>query len=72
MTDADARLITKSNLHTDLKRLGIRAGDLVMVHSSYKAIGPVMGGPTVVVQALLGTLGADGTSTDVCRLGRYS
>jgi aminoglycoside 3-N-acetyltransferase len=61
MADTGARLITKSNLRADLERLGLQAGDLVMVHSSYKAIGPVMGGPTVVVQALLEVLGADGT-----------
>ncbi len=61
MTHTDARPITKSNVRTDLESLGIRAGDLVMVHSSYKAIGPVMGGPNAVVQALLETLGADGT-----------
>src|SRR5579885_1212807 len=63
MTDAHAQksLITKSDLRADLEQLGIQAGDLVMVHSSYKAIGSVMGGPTVVIQALLEVLGAAGT-----------
>jgi aminoglycoside 3-N-acetyltransferase len=61
MTDANARLITKSELRAGLQILGIQAGALVMVHSSYKAIGPVMGGPNIVVQALLETLGAEGT-----------
>ncbi len=61
MTDANALLITKSELRADLQRLGIHAGNLVMLHTSYKAIGPVMGGPTVVLQALLEALGTSGT-----------
>src|SRR5262245_9561539 len=59
--DPAARLVTKSEVLADLESLGIQAGALVMVHSSYKALGPVMGGPTVVVQALLEALGVGGT-----------
>lgn len=41
--------------------LGVRAGDIVLVHASLRAIGPVRGGVRAVVDALLDTLGADGT-----------
>jgi aminoglycoside 3-N-acetyltransferase len=50
-----------SRLRTDLAALGLRVGDVVMVHASMRAIGPVMGGPNTVVEALLATLGPNGT-----------
>lgn len=52
---------TETALAADLRRLGIRPGDLVMVHASLKAIGPVDGGAKAVVAALRGAVGPDGT-----------
>ncbi|MEA2528737.1 MAG: aminoglycoside 3-N-acetyltransferase [Thermomicrobiales bacterium] len=49
-----------SALITDLQRLGLRAGDRVVVHSSLRAFGPVDGGAEAVVRALLETVGSDG------------
>jgi aminoglycoside N3'-acetyltransferase len=45
----------------DLHRLGVRAGDLLMVHASLRAVGPVAGGPDAVLAALLAAIGPDGT-----------
>lgn len=44
-----------------LHALGLRAGGVVMVHASLKALGPVEGGAAGTVQALLGAIGPGGT-----------
>ena len=50
-----------SDLVRDLLALGVRPGDLLMVHSSLRSIGFVDGGPETVVDALLQALGPEGT-----------
>ncbi|MFD7732894.1 AAC(3) family N-acetyltransferase [Kitasatospora phosalacinea] len=44
-----------------LRDLGVRAGEVLLVQSSLRAIGPVEGGVHGVVNALAGALGAHGT-----------
>ncbi len=44
--------VTKEDLYRDLRSLGLGHGDVVMFHSSYKAIGPVEGRPASVIEAL--------------------
>lgn len=51
----------KGQLVAQLRSLGVREGDLLMVHSSLRAIGPVAGGPATLLDALLDCLGAQGT-----------
>src|SRR3954454_11559128 len=41
--------------------LGLRSGDVVLMHSSMKSLGFVVGGAQAVVQAVLDVLGPDGT-----------
>src|SRR5689334_6112000 len=48
---------TRESLGADLHRLGVRADGVVLVHSSYRSLGFVVGGPQAVVQALLDTAG---------------
>ena len=48
-------------LAEDLRRLGLRPGDTVMVHASLKAIGPIVGGPDMVHRAILDAVGPQGT-----------
>lgn len=48
-------------LRTDLARLGIGGGDVLIVHSSMKSIGWVQGGPRTVIRALQDTLTPTGT-----------
>lgn len=57
------RLVARTTAHLtdDLQRLGLRSGSLVMVHSSLRSIGTVLGGPSSVVDALLAAIGPDGT-----------
>jgi aminoglycoside 3-N-acetyltransferase len=44
-----------------LRGLGLRPGALVMVHSSMRAVGPILGGPDEMIEALLEAVGAAGT-----------
>lgn len=45
----------------DLKKLGVSHGDSILVHSSFKALGPVPGGIETVIKALIHAVGASGT-----------
>jgi aminoglycoside 3-N-acetyltransferase len=53
--------LVRSQLVRDLIRLGLEASDMVMVHASMRAVGKVLGGPDVVIRALLDVVGAAGT-----------
>ncbi|MCY1083361.1 aminoglycoside 3-N-acetyltransferase [Archangium lansingense] len=52
---------TRTSLREDLRRLGLCAGDVVMVHAGIRSLGPVLGGVNTVVQALLDAVGDTGT-----------
>lgn len=52
---------TRDQLVRDLSRLGLRSGDLVMVHSSMRAVGRIAGGPNEMIEALLERVGPGGT-----------
>lgn len=54
-------MLTKNDLVVGFKKTGLTAGDVVLVHSSYKSLGPVDGGPQAVVDALLEALTPTGT-----------
>lgn len=44
---------TRRSLGTDLTSIGVTEGYVVLVHSSFSAIGWVCGGPVTLIQALL-------------------
>ena len=52
---------TVSSLIDDLKRIGVKGGMILIVHSSLKAIGEVCGGVSSVIIALEEVLGIEGT-----------
>ncbi len=52
---------TRDKLAADLRALGLRAGGVLLVHSSLSALGWVPGGPETVIQALLAALAPEGT-----------
>ena len=60
-TKAQNPAVTKSQLMRDLAALGIEAGDLLFIHSSLRGLGFVEGGPDTVIDALLETVGPEGT-----------
>ena len=45
----------------DLKAMGLKTGDAVLVHSSFKSMGTVEGGIQTLVEALLSVIGDTGT-----------
>ena len=53
--------VTPSALADQLLDLGVEPGGVLVVHASYRAIRPVEGGPQGVIDALLETVGPDGT-----------
>ena len=52
---------TIDSLRLDLQRLGVVPGGVLIMHSGYKPIGPVEGGPDTVVEAVRQSVGDDGT-----------
>ncbi|MBK8035159.1 MAG: aminoglycoside 3-N-acetyltransferase [Chloroflexi bacterium] len=62
MQDETAKpVVVRSQLGADLRRLGLRAGDTVLLHVSVKSIGWMVGGPQVVLKAIFDVLTAEGT-----------
>jgi aminoglycoside 3-N-acetyltransferase len=60
MMDADTPMRTRELLTQEFTRLGVRSGDVLLVHSSMRAIGWVCGDATAVVQALIDAVGPAG------------
>jgi len=52
---------TRQSLAKDLGALGLRAGDIVMVHASVRAVGRVFGGPDEIHLAIQDAIGPSGT-----------
>lgn len=52
---------TRSGLAADLRALGLQPGDIVMVHTACRRIGPVLGGPDAIIAALRDAVGPAGT-----------
>ena len=53
--------VTKDDISQGLVDLGLKAGDLLMVHSSLSSIGFVERGPETIVDCLLDVVGSEGT-----------
>ncbi len=51
---------SRKTLGADFKALGIQAGDVIMLHASFKSLGPVEGGPDVVIDSLMDVVGDHG------------
>ncbi|MCU4973437.1 AAC(3) family N-acetyltransferase [Halobacteria archaeon AArc-m2/3/4] len=64
--------VTVPSLTTDLRELGLEAGDTVLVHSSLSALGWVCGGPPAVVDALQEVVTETGTVAMPTHSGDYS
>lgn len=52
---------SRQELAADFRRLGVAAGDTVMLHASVRAVGPIAGGPDQIHLALKDALTGDGT-----------
>ena len=60
--------INKETVKKELKRLGLKKGAVVFVHSAFSAVGKVEGGPDAVIDAIIETVGPKGTVA-MTRLG---
>ncbi len=58
---ADRTHTTKKDIKAGFERLGMKRGDVVLSHSSLSRFGFVEGGPDAVIDAILETIGPDGT-----------
>jgi len=58
--------VTEAQILNDLKKLGIKRGDIIFVHSSLKSIGFVESGPETVINALMEIIGSEGTLVMPC------
>ena len=53
--------ITKSDVLSALSQAGLKTGQAVMVHTSLSSIGYVCGGAQTIIEALIETVGDEGT-----------
>jgi aminoglycoside 3-N-acetyltransferase len=57
----DRRELSRDEVAEQLRALGVREGGVLLVHTSFRAVRPVEGGPSGLIEALRAALGADGT-----------
>lgn len=57
----EQRPVVRSELESDLHKIGLERGGVVMVHCRMSAIGWVVGGSETIVRAILDVLGPSGT-----------
>jgi aminoglycoside 3-N-acetyltransferase len=57
----DEKIFSKQDLVNDLKKLGVMKGDLLNVKCSLRSIGKIAGGAETLVEALLESVGREGT-----------
>lgn len=61
MPQPEPQFRTRVSLRSDMERLGIRPGDLVMAHAAMRRVGPLLNGPDALIGALIDTIGPTGT-----------
>ena len=54
-------MLTMHDIEDNLRALGINRGDHILVHASLRKVGPIDGGVEAMLDALLHTVGTDGT-----------
>ncbi len=55
------RALSGDEVAGQLRALGVEAGGVLLVHTSFRAVRPIEGGPTGLIEALQAALGPDGT-----------
>lgn len=61
MVQDEARALGVAAIEAQLAALGVRPGGVLLVHTSFRAVRPVEGGPLGLIAALRGALGPGGT-----------
>ena len=57
---------TRKTLRADLQALGLEFGDAVLVHAALRKVGPILGGPDTLIDALMDAVGPTGTILGYC------
>jgi aminoglycoside 3-N-acetyltransferase len=57
---------TRSSLRDDFAAMGLLPGDAVLVHAALRSVGPILGGPDALIDALRDTVGESGTILGYC------
>ena len=55
------KLVTPDDITTALKEIGVQKGQAIMVHTSLSSLGYVCGGAQSVIEALIESVGQEGT-----------
>ncbi len=53
--------VNRATISAQLRALGVRRGGVLEVHTSFRALRPIAGGPEALIDALLDALGPEGT-----------
>ena len=61
-----ADLHTRRSLRADFEALGLASGDAVLVHAALRRVGPILGGPDTLIDALRDVVGLQGTILGYC------
>jgi aminoglycoside 3-N-acetyltransferase len=61
LVDPAPSFLTRASLRDDFRRLGVLAGDTVMVHAAMSKVGRLLNGPDALIAAFLDTAGPQGT-----------
>ena len=64
--------VTYSRIVADLQKLGVRDGEVLLVHSSLSSVGWICGGAETLIRALIEVLGFRGTLVMPTHSGDYS
>lgn len=54
-------LATRRSLAADFAALGLARGDAVLTHAALRKVGPVLGGPDTIIDAIMDVIGPEGT-----------
>ena len=57
----ERKIVLKQDILAALKEAGVGKGQTIMVHTSLSSLGFVCGGAQIVIEALLESVGSDGT-----------
>lgn len=60
-SQAPQRELSRTDVANQLRALGVERGGVLLVHTSYRAVRPVAGGPLGLIEALRAALGPNGT-----------
>jgi aminoglycoside N3'-acetyltransferase len=58
---AESSIMTRGRITQQLRALGVKRGGILLVHTSFRAVRPVEGGPRGLIEALREVVGPEGT-----------